>query len=137
MNALTQALYDILAGDLQLAGLLAPYKGLPGVFTIFPVPGDADTPYVVSAGAVTDLPWDTKLTRGREITRDVRAYALDDGNVIPIENIAERVRSLLHRRALIIQGYTWVISSVTGPIAADGDGYYGRVVSLTVKAQET
>lgn len=136
MNALTQAIYDVLASDPQLAGLLARYKGLPGVYTSFPVPGDADVPYIVSAGDVADLPWDTKTCRGREITRDVSAFALADGNPITVEHIAERVRSLLHRKVLPIQGYNWLVSNVTGPIAVDGDGYYGRVVTLTVKAQE-
>lgn len=136
MNALTQAIYDVLAGDTTLTGLLTPYHHLPGVFTAFPVPEKAEVPYVVSAGDVVDLPWDTKNSRGREITRDIRAFALADGNPIPVEVIGERVRFLFHRRTLPIQGYNWVISGVTGPIAADGDGYYGRVVTLTVKAQE-
>lgn len=136
MNALTQALYDVMISDTQLGGMLAKYKGLPGVFTTFPVPEKADVPYVVSAGAVADLPWDTKTSRGREITRDVKAYALNDGNPVPVETIAERVRALFHRRTLPIQGYNWVISSVIGPIAADDESYFGRVVTLTVKAQE-
>lgn len=136
MSILTATLYDVMASDGALVALLASYKGLPGVFAIDPVPGDAALPYVVTAGEVSQLPWDTKQCRGREIIRDIRAYAEADGNNIPIEAIAERVRALFHRRALTIQGYTWLISSVNGPIAADEDGYYGRVVSLTVKAQE-
>lgn len=137
MSVFTEALYTAMAADGPLTALLAPYKGLPGVFTMDPVPGDADVPYVVTAGEVSALPWDTKQCRGREIIRDIRAYSEADGNPITVEAIAERVRALFHRRALVIQGYTWTISSVTGPIAADGDGFYGRVVSLTVKAQET
>lgn len=136
MSILSATLYDVMASDGALVALLASYKGLPGVFTIDPVPGDAALPYVVTAGEVSQLPWDTKQCRGREIIRDIRMYAEADGNNIPIEAIAERVRALFHRRALTIQGYTWLISSANGPIAADEEGYYGRVVSLTVKAQE-
>ena len=65
---------------------------------------------------------------GREVVRDIRAYAEADGNPIPIEAIAERVRSLFHRRVIPIQGYTLIIAEVTGPVTLDGGGYYGRVV---------
>lgn len=136
MSALTQAIYDTLAGDVTLANLLAAYKGLPGVFTTRPVPGDAELPYVISAGEVSTLPWDTKLTRGREVLRDIAVYAEASGDAIVVEEIAERVRGLFHRRALSIGGYNWIISSVTGPVAQDGDGVYGRILSLTVKAEE-
>jgi hypothetical protein len=136
MSILSQAIYDVLAGDPELVGLLADYKNSPGIFTIHPVPGDAHTPYVVTVGEVVQNPWDTKTTRGRDLIRDVRAYAEADGNNIPIETIIERVRMLLHRRSLSIGGFTWVISNVTGPIAIDEPKYYGRVVSLSLKAQE-
>lgn len=135
MNA-TQAFHAALAGDPDLIALLASYKGNPAVFTIDPVPGDADTPYVVTVGEAVHLPWDTKTSRGREFIRDIRAYADEDGNNVPVEAIAERVRAIFHRRALVIGGYNWIISDVTGPIVADGPGFYGRVVSVTVKAQE-
>lgn len=136
MSVLDTALYDVMAGDAQLVSMLALYKGLPGVFNSHPVPGDAGLPYIVSAGDVTHLPWDTKNSRGRSIIRDIRAYAGADGSVVIIDAIAERVRALFHRRALSIQGYNWVISDVNGPVALDGDGVYGRTVSLSVKAQE-
>lgn len=137
MNALTPALHAALSEDTQLAGMLAKYKGLPAVFTSRPVPGAAKEPYIISAGEVNDLPWDTKNSRGREVRRDVAVYAEADGSPLVVEAIAERVRTILHRRALVIQGYNWVISDVTGPIALDGDGSYGRVLTLTLKAQET
>lgn len=136
MGALTAALYDVLAGDAQLVGMLESYKGLPAVFTAHPVPGDAKAPYVVTVGEVTQVPWDTKTTRGRDLIRDVRAYAPATGNPIVVEAIIERVRALLHRQPITIDGFQWVISNVTGPIALDEKDYYGRVVSLSLKAQE-
>lgn len=136
MSILTAALYDHLAADGPLVALLAPYDGNPGIFTQHPVPGDAQAPYVVTVGEVTQLAWDTKTTRGRELIRDVRCYAPADGNVIVIEAIAERVRALLHRQELAIPGFRWIISNVTGPIAADERDYYARIVSVSLKAQE-
>lgn len=135
MSILTQAFHDVLASDPVLAGMLRPYRGLPGVFTSHPVPGDAVPPYVVTVGEVVQLPFDTKQTRGREAVRDVRAYAPADGNPIVVEAIIERVRALLHRRTLSISGFTWTLSNVSGPVALDEPDYYGRAISVTVKAQ--
>jgi len=136
MSVITAAIYDRLAGDPTLTGMLATYKGLPAIFTSDPAPGDAGTPHIVTAGEVSQAPWDTKTTRGRDLIRDVRCYAVADGSTVTIEAIAERVRALLHRQALTISGYRWIISEVTGPIAADEQDYYGRIISLSLKAQE-
>lgn len=133
---LTSALQDLLEGDSALVAMLSTYKGNPAIFTIFPVPGDAQPPYIVSAGDVADVPFDTKITRGREVLRDVRAYAKANGSAVVVEAIAERVRALLHRRALSVDGFQWVLSSVTGPIAVDETGYYGRVISVSVTLEE-
>lgn len=136
MSILTQAVYDRLAGDSALVAMLATYKGAPAIFTMHPVPGDARLPYVVSVGEISQVPFDTKTCRGRELIRDVRVYADADGNPILVEAIAERVRALLHRGALTITGFQWVLSNVVGPIVADESHTYGRVVSMSVKAQE-
>jgi len=132
MSILTSSLYDKLAGDVTLVGLLADYHGSPGLFTMDPAPGDADLPYIVTAGEVTQTPFDTKTTIGRTITRDIRVYDRDDGNPVTIETIAERVRLLLHRQLLEPSGWTYVMSSVTGPIVADELDSYGRVLTLTI-----
>ena len=136
MSILTQAIYNKLAGDPTLVGMLPSYNGEPNIFTVDPVPGDVVTPYIVTAGEASQAPWDTKNSRGRDVIRDVRCYADATGSVVIIENIAERVRALLHRQALTIGGFTWVISDCSGPIVADEAGYYGRIISLSLKAQE-
>jgi hypothetical protein len=137
MSILTAAIYNKLMGDPALTGLLADYNGYPAIFTIDPAPGDATLPYIITAGEASQAPWDTKLTRGRSLIRDVRCYAAADGSVIEIEAIAERVRVLLHRQALTIAGYQWIISDCSGPIVADESGVYGRILSLSLIAQET
>lgn len=133
---LTAALYDKLASDPTLSGLLATYKGLPAVFTVDPVPKDAVLPYIVTAGEVAHTPWDTKTTRGRSVIRDVRCYAEANGSAVVVEAIAERVRALLHRQPLQIGGCHWLISDVTGPIVADEQGAYGRILTLNLTVQE-
>jgi len=116
--------------------MLATYQGIPAIFTTDPVPGDTLLPYIVSAGEITQAPFDTKTTLGRDLIRDVRCYAAADGSPVVIEAIAERVRTLLHRQPLSISGYTWWVSDCGGPIVADERDFYGRILSLSVIAQE-
>jgi len=137
VGAITEALYERLAGDVTLAGLLATYGGAPAVFSTDPPPGDATLPYVVAAGQVSQEAYDTKTTRGLTVRRDVRCYAKADGSVETIEAIAEQVWALLHRYALAIAGYdTWVVEC-TGPIRADDDDAYGRVITARMVIVET
>jgi hypothetical protein len=134
--SLTQAIYDKLAGDSTLVGLLATYKGLPAIFTTDPAPGDADLPYIVTAGEISQAPFDTKTTRGREALRDVRCYDEASGSAVIIEAIAERVRALLHRQELDVAGFSWLISDCSGPVVADELDAYGRIISLSIKMQD-
>lgn len=127
---ITQAFYDQLSEDATLTGLLASYAGGPAVFTTDPAPGDATMPYIVAAGEVTASAWDTKTTLGRRIMRDVRCYAEADGSVDVVEGIAERVRELFHRQALEIEGFGVVIAEAGGPVKADEEGAYGRIVTV-------
>ena len=133
---LTQALYDVLAGDATLAGLLATYQGEPAVFTTDPAPGDAVLPYIVTAGAVAQVPFDTKTTLGRTITRDVRCYAAASGSAVTVEAMAERVRALLHRQTLEIDGFVWVLAECSGAMAADEQDSYGRIVTVRMVVEE-
>lgn len=134
---LTEALYDRLTGDATLTALLATYRGDPAVFTTDPAPGDAEMPYIVSAGEITDTAWDTKTTRGREVFRDVRCYAPADGSAATVEAMAERVRALLHRHELAVTGFTTVVAECSGPITADEQDAYGRVVTIRLLMEES
>lgn len=136
MGVLTQVIYDKLAGDAALAALLGTYGGLSAVFTTDPAPGDAALPYIVTAGSVAESPADTKTTLGRVVTRDVRCYAAASGSAETVEEIAERVRALLHRQALVIPGFVWVLSECAGPMAADEQDAYGRVVTISLTMEE-
>lgn len=135
MSALTAAIYDRLAGDTELASMLAIYRGEPAVFTVDPAPGDAVLPFIVSAGHAVDTAWDTKTTQGREIWRDVRCYAPADGSATLIESIAERVRALLHRQALAVDGFGVWLTECSGPIASDDTEAYGRIVTVRLVMQ--
>ena len=136
MGAITEAIYDVLAGDATLTALLATYGGEPAIFTTDPAPGDAELPYIVSAGEVAHSPFDTKTTRGRVAMRDVRCYTDATGSAVVVETIAERVRALLHRQTLAISDFECVIADCSGPVAADGPDAYGRIVSVRLTIEE-
>ena len=133
---ITQAIYNKLSGDATLVGLLSSYKGEPAIFTTDPAPGDATLPYIVTAGDIAEVPFDTKTTLGRTITRDVRCYAAASGSAVTVEAIAERVRTLLHRQALTITGFVWLLAMCSGPMAADEQDAYGRIVTVTMMVEE-
>jgi len=136
MSILTGAIYDVLANDAILPGMLATYGGQPAVFTTDPAPGDAVLPYVVTAGEVSQAPFDTKTTLGREIRRDVRCYSAADGSVVEVEAIAERVRYLLHRQPLTVPGFVWILAECMGPIVADELEAYGRIITVRMLVEE-
>jgi hypothetical protein len=133
---LTEALYDRLSTDSTLITLLADYNGGPAVFTTDPAPGNAHLPYLVSAGEVAQTPFDTKTGRGRRVWRDVRCYAAADGSAATVEAIAERVRALLHRQALTVDGFVVLIESCAGPVSVDEPDVYGRIVTVELLLTE-
>lgn len=136
MDELTQALHTLLSEDATLTALLNTYGGQPAIFTVDPAPGDASLPYIITAGAVADNPFDTKTTLGRTVVRDVRCYTADSGSASTVERIAKRVRQLLHRQTFEIEGFVWIMASCSGPIQADEQDAYGRIVTVTLTMEE-
>jgi len=136
MSIISEALYNILANDATLSALLSTYGGNPAVFTTDPAPGDATLPYIVTAGEVAQTPFDTKTSRGRELWRDVRCYAAANGSAVTVEAMAERVRALLHRQAIVIAGWVWLLGECSGPIVADELDAYGRIVTVRLVVEE-
>lgn len=135
MNVVSAAFHDRLTGDAPLAALLATWNSAPAVFTQDPPPGKATLPYIITAGSVSDVPWDTKQTRGREIRRDVRCYTVLDDAPDVVEAIAERVRTLFHRQALTVEGFGVWLTECVGPITADEPDAYGRIVTVRLIMQ--
>jgi len=138
MDALTQAIYNLLASDATLAALLATYGeyGGPAVFTTDPAPGDATLPYIVTAGDVVDAAFDTKTRPGRRIWRDIRCYAAAGGSAATVEQIADRVRALLHRLPFVVSGFGVEIVECAGPVVADEPDAYGRIVTAKITMLE-
>jgi len=142
MSELTQLVYRRMADDSELAGLIETYPagesgGTPAVFTSRTVPEDAELPYILTTGNVTQVPFESKQLRGWEVTRDIGCYAKDLGSDALVEQIAERVRALFHRQSLAI-GAGAIIAFCVGPfVAPTGDGVTGRIVQVTWKYFES
>ena len=134
---LTEAIYDRLSGDAELVALLGTYHGGPAIFTTDPAPGDAALPYIVSSGEFAQRRYEAKNLRGREVFRDVRCYAATAGSAVTVEAMAERVRALLLRHVLAIEGFGTLVADVSGPVAADEADAHGRIVSVGLVALES
>jgi hypothetical protein len=121
MQALTQAIYNAMAGDTTLTGMLSTYSGGPAIFMYAPVPGAATRPFVVCANSIVDRPFDTKNSTGREETRIIGCYDVSTVSYDIVEAIAERVRFLFHHIMLPVTGYTMILAEASGPIVAPAD----------------
>jgi len=133
---ITKAIFNVLNGDATLTALLSTFDSDPAIFTTDPAPLKATLPYIVTAGQVSDTPFDTKTTDGRDFVRDIKCYATNaSGSTDVIEDIAERVRFLFHRKPFTITGFDVIIASVTGPIARDEEDVYARILTLQATMQ--
>lgn len=131
---LTKTHYDVLTGDATLVAMLATYKTKPAVFTTDPPPSDAVLPYIITAGELTTVPFDTKDQQGEEYWRDVRCYTARTGSEKRVDEIASRVKDLLHRQPLVVDGAVVMVSEVTGPRRGpEEDDAYSRIVTHHVK----
>ena len=130
-----KAIYDTLSDDTTLTALLSTYEGEPAIFTVDPAPGDASLPFIVIGPILDQAPFDTKTSRGRSARVDVRCYAAATGSSADIEAISEQVRTLLHRESLLIDDHAWLWSSCYGPISADEEDVYGRIITVQVTAE--
>lgn len=127
---ITKAIYQKLVEDEEMVQMLGQYGDQPAVFSTYPVPEGTGEPYAMISGPVTDVPFDTKTSIGREVTVDIRFYDAQTGSSQWIDAVAQRARDVLHRAPLIVEGYRWVLSAAMGPIAADDENAQGRLLSI-------
>ena len=126
----TTAIFDLLAGDSVLPGLLADFQGEPGIFTMKTVPPDAARPYIWTYGEIANVEFSAKDIPGVEVTRDIWIVADETGDEDPVMTIANRVRDLLHRATLSI-GKSNMSTIARGPrIGMSGDDVTARIVTV-------
>ena len=136
MSVTSASFYTVLSGDGTLTAALGTYTpstgaARPAIFTYEPIPKNVEGPYVISVGEIADNPdLETKDSEGRRMVRDIRVYAPAKGSSAAIETIAERIRTLFHRVSLSVSGFKTIYVNVSGPVTADEEEVYGRVLSV-------
>ena len=140
---LTTPLYTALSSNAAVTSKLAKYKGKdgvekPAIFMQDPAPKDAVLPYIIAGSIPGDRPDDTKNCFGREVFRDLRIYTKNNGDNLKVEEIAEEVRSMFHRKrtALSVSGFTVNGISASGPLSTDSLEVYGRIVTIRISLSE-
>lgn len=136
MQAITKAMYDLMAADALLGSLLASYRGVPAIFTADPVPPDAGLPLIVTAGLVagpTEVPEASKQTIAARPVRDIRIIDEAHGSMERISLIAMRVFWLFERAQFTIDGWHLVRSRASMPFLGESDGrFYTMMVTVTL-----
>lgn len=117
MDALRQGIYDVLAGDGILTGYLAAYRGDYAIVDGYELPADMESPAVLYE-VISDLNADTKNGNIRVITVDFTIYTGTSSDPV---TVAERVRTLFHRQAITVSGWTNIITNVVGPVQGAHD----------------
>lgn len=152
MSVFTKAFFDLLRTDTTLCNMLAyypPHTGStkPAIFTADPPPDNADMPYIIITGHIMDNALDTKSSTGRDFIRDIRCYTdatkltstyeVRSTSTYKVEEIAERVRSILHNKTIAVEGYSQIgklqCSARQGPIEPDA---YGQIVEVRYKGHK-
>ncbi len=133
----TKPIRDVLIADATLVSLVGAYDppgagaAEPKVFSTDPIPEGAEFPFIVISGPVSDEPFDQKGSiGGRQVLVDIRCYTDRTGSAAAIRTLAERVRTVLHRQTVAVAGLTWIDTRIGGPIVADEEEAYGRVLSV-------
>lgn len=132
--SLATAIYQRITADATLTGLLATYRGAPAVVVgdLDTLPEDIRPPFVVVDAAEFNEPFDTKQDDGREVSQPVRCYADATGSTLLVEQIAERIRFLLHRKPTGLLPGAWRVEC-SGPVIAPTDtSFYGREITARV-----
>lgn len=130
MSVVTMLITDRMVNDPQLVALLDTYQNDgepvgPAVFSDPLVPENAPEKYVWLLGPDNDEPSDTKLSLGRRINRTIWCRAKNAGSWSVVEDIAERVVDLFHRKPLTggtsAKHLTGWKCTASGPVSIDSE----------------
>lgn len=97
--ALQEALYDKLAGDATLSGLISGVRDYAPHEVVFPY---------VQIGHITSVPWDAKDFDGEEQTVTIHSWSQYAGSK-EVKQIMDRVRDLLHKGTISVTGHSVIL----------------------------
>lgn len=141
MSLLTQLLHTRLVEDATLVSMVDEYRGQPSIISSPEIPEDLKGKYIRILQSDTDNPDETKLSRGRRITRQVWFVGPNTGSWNELETMALRGRALLHRKPLNgtssegdVKGY---IAECQGPVPIPSDqSVIGLALTLDLRYTE-
>lgn len=136
MTATQNSLFDVVSALSAVTGWVGTYRGADAVFTRSPVPPQVDGNYIVVRDSFTDVPGigETKTSRGRLVVHDIAVYKTADGDPSDVQDVAEAIRDALHRNQIPVSGYgNALIVKAFGPVEADNDQVYGRIVTVSLE----
>lgn len=137
--ALDKAIYERMANDATLTSLITTYEGGPAIFTVDPIPTDAEFPFVVANEDIAFPNFDTKTKQGFDLTRNVKVFTLANGSRKLLGQIADRLQFLFHKQEDLIQvdGFKVIIANMRGPrITPTDERVYGVELELRLVIQE-
>ena len=131
---------DRLASGSAVAAALAVYNfgsgDVPAIFTVDPIPEDAELPAVVLT-LMSGSTWGTRAKRGAEVAVDLSVYSDKTGSTAALRAAAWAIWERLNRAELTIVGYEEVGVIVTPPVTApDPDGFPGLRMTATIRIIE-
>lgn len=111
MDAIRQAIYTKMAADSTLTTALSTYRSTYAIVDGFNPPDDMQVPFVVY-----DVMEDRNIYSKTDTLRVVRVdFRIVTSTLSDPTTIAERIRTLFHRVAITVSGWTNIITEVIGP----------------------
>lgn len=109
----------------------------PAVFTIDPIPEDAELPAIVVTELGGSSDFGTRAKRGAEVDVDVRLWGDKDRSEKALRDLAWRVFLEMHRAHLDVDGFEEVGCFATPPRKLfDPDKFPGYLVSVRARIIE-
>lgn len=118
--AVQSAIYELLAGDLILAGLITGVYDRPPQATQFPY---------ITLGDFSVTDWSSKTTQGCEHKFVIHVWSRQGGRKESAQ-LMERIHTLLHEQNLTVEGHTLILMRfLASAITLENDGwtYHGQM----------
>jgi hypothetical protein len=137
VKELSDAMYARIQTDSTLVGMAGAWASGRSILTRRPVPDSAARPVILLADQPSDVPSRPGTLGlgldGRLVARTVAVYGSEQSQYPDVVEMAERLRTLFHRRPLTgMQNWTNVIALVHGPFDAPATpGDVARAITVT------
>lgn len=136
----TRDLLTKLRSDVSVTQFLSSYQGQEAIFATVPEDAPDAFVYIKAPHSVADRSSKNGDRYSEEqfidiVTAHRREY--HEYNTQTVETISNAIRRLLHRATITAYGSVQIeIAEALGPIEADGEDYFGRIVQCRLIVRE-